>query len=61
MTIWILTGIQSRLNAITQIVVVAAMNVLEFFLAPDLLLWGRVNALVAFMFILLIFYKEFLL
>ena len=61
MTIWILTGIQSRLNAIMQIVIVAAMNVLEFFLAPDLLLWGRVNAVIAFLFILLIYYKEFLL
>src|SRR5258705_518373 len=52
MTIWILTGIQSRLNAITQIIIVAAMNVLEFFLAPDLLLWGRFNAMIAFLFIL---------
>lgn len=59
MTIWILTGIQSRTNAIMQIVIVAAMNVLEFFLAPDLLLWGRVNAIIALMFVLLIYYKEF--
>ena len=60
MTIWIISGIQSRLNAVTQIVIVAAMNVLEYFLARDLLLWGRVNAIIAFMFILLIYYKEFL-
>jgi hypothetical protein len=60
MTIWILSGIQSRLNAVTQILVVAAMNVFEFFLARDLLLWGRANAIIALLFILLIYYKEFL-
>jgi hypothetical protein len=61
MTVWIVSGIYSRLNAITQIVVVASMNVLEFYLAPDLLLWGRVNAIIATLFILLIVYKEFVL
>jgi hypothetical protein len=60
MAVWILSGIKPRLNAITQIVVIAAMNTLEFFLAPDLLLWGRFNALYAFLFILLI-YNVFLL
>ena len=34
MAIWIVSGIKSRLNAVTQIVVVGAMNVLEFILAP---------------------------
>ncbi len=59
MAVWILSGIKTRLNAITQIIVIATMNVLEFILAPDLLLWGRFNALFAFLFILLIFYNEF--
>ena len=59
MTIWILSGIQSRLNAVTQIVIVAAMNVLEYFLARDLLLWGRANAFIAFLFIILIYYRQF--
>ena len=59
MAVWILIGIWSRLNAITQITVIAIMNTLEFILAPDLLLWGRFNALFAFLFILLIFYNEF--
>jgi hypothetical protein len=61
MTFWILTGIESRLNAVTQIIIVASMNVLEFFLAPDLLLWGRANAIIALMFVVLIYCKEFLL
>jgi hypothetical protein len=59
MAIWIITGITPRLNAIVQIIVIAIMNALEFILAPDLLLWGRFNALFAFLFILLIYYNEF--
>lgn len=56
MAVWILSGIKPRLNAITQIMVIATLNTLEFLLAPDLLLWGRFNALYAFLFILLILY-----
>jgi hypothetical protein len=59
MALWIISGFRSRLNAITQVVVIAAMNTLEFILAPDLLLWGRFNALYAFLFILAIVYNEF--
>lgn len=59
MTVWVLSGIARRTNVIVQIVVIAAMNILEFFLAPDLLLWGRVNAAIAFLFILLLCYWEF--
>lgn len=60
MTVWIVSGIQSRLNALTQIVIIAAMNILEYFLARDLLLWGRVNAIVAFLFIILIYYRQYM-
>lgn len=42
-------------------IVIATMNTLEFLLAPELLLWGRFNALFAFLFILLIYYHGFLL
>lgn len=59
MGIWILSGIKPRLNAITQAVIIASMNTLEFLLAPDLLLWGRFNALFAFLFVLLVLYNEF--
>lgn len=59
MAVWILSGIMTRLNTITQIIVIAAMNSLEFFLVPDLLLWGRFNAFFAFSFILMIYYNEF--
>jgi hypothetical protein len=59
MAIWIVSGIWPRLNAITQIAVIAIMNVLEFILVPDLLLWGRLNLLFASMFILIIWYNAF--
>jgi hypothetical protein len=59
MAIWILTGIKSRLNAITQIIIIAAMNTLEFFLVPDLLLWGRYNAAFALLLIIAVYYNEF--
>ena len=54
MAIWVLSGIKSRLNAFTQIVIIASMNILEFFLVPDLLLWGKFNSLFAFLFIIVI-------
>jgi DoxX-like protein len=61
MAIWILSRINPRLNALTQMIIIAVMNTLEFFLAPDLLLWGKANAVFASLFILLIFYNEFIL
>ena len=61
MAVWILTGIRSRLCAVTQIVVVMTMNVIEFFLAPDLLLFGRMNFLVALVFVAVVYYNEFIL
>lgn len=59
MAIWVLSGKWTRASAIAQILVVAAMNTLEFFFAQDLLLWGKANAFFAFLFILLIYYNEF--
>lgn len=59
MAVWILSGIRSRLNALLQIVVIAVMNTLEFFLVPGLLLWGRFNAFFALLLILIIYYHEF--
>ena len=61
MTIWILSRIKHRLNAITQIIIIATMNTMEFLLVPDLLLWGRLNSVFALLFILVIYYNEFVL
>ncbi len=59
MAVWILSGIKSKLNAVIQIIVIAFMNILEFIVVPDLLLWGHYNSLFAFFFILLIYFNEF--
>lgn len=58
---WILTKIQSRLCACIQMIIVALMNIIEFVLAPDLLLFGRINIIVATFFIFIIFMNEFML
>jgi len=58
MAIWIITGVHKRYNVIAQILIIATMNTLEFFLVPDLLLWGRANAVFAFAFIILIYCNE---
>lgn len=59
MMIWVLSGIKTKLNAISQILLVVTMNILEFILVPDLLLWGRVNAIFAAFFVVLVYYNEF--
>jgi len=61
MAIWVLTKFKSRLNAIAQIIIVALMNLLEFILVPELLLWGKLNALFALLFIGVVYYNEFIL
>ena len=59
MSVWILSGIKPKANAIVQIGVVATMNIIELMVAPDLLLWGRLNILFASLFMLLIYFNEF--
>ncbi len=59
MAVWTLTGFKSRLNALAQILVITTMNVLEFVMVPQLLLWGKANSIFAFLFILVIYYNEF--
>ncbi|CAN5600358.1 hypothetical protein BH10BAC4_BH10BAC4_10010 [soil metagenome] len=59
MAIWIFSAIKQRLNAIAQILIVATMNILEFIIVPDLLLWGRLNSVLAFFFILVVYMNEF--
>jgi len=61
MAAWVLSKFKSKLNATTQILVVAVMNTLEFILVPDLLLWGKLNSFYAFIFIGLVYYNEFVL
>jgi hypothetical protein len=61
MAIWILSGYKPRLNAIVQILVITLMNMIEFLLASDLLLFGKFNAVLASILVLAIFYNTFVL
>lgn len=35
------------------------MNFIEFLYAPDLLLWGKLNSVFAFLFLLVVYFNEF--
>jgi hypothetical protein len=59
MAVWIVSKFQPRLCALVQVSVIALMNLIEFMLVPDLLLFGRFNSVVAAVFILLILVNEF--
>ena len=58
MAIWIISRFRHRLCTFTQIILVATMNVIEFFVAPDLLLFGRANSIVAAVFIGFLLWNE---
>lgn len=59
MSLWIVSRYKPMLNAIVQILLIATMNALEFFMVPHLLLWGRFNAVFAFAFIGIILFHYF--
>jgi len=59
MVIWILSKFKSKINAITQILIVLVMNVIEFIQVPDLLLWGKLNIVFALLFSVIIYLNEF--
>ena len=60
MVVWIVSRFKSRFCAIFQMTIVGTMNIIEFILAPDLLLFGRMNIFFALIFILLIYVNEFM-
>ena len=55
MAIWVLSGIKTKLNIFMQITIVSIMNLLEFVLVPDLLLWGRLNSFFALCFVAVVY------
>jgi hypothetical protein len=59
MGVWVLSKIKARFCALTQIVLVATMNIMEIILAPDLLLFGKANAIAAIIFISAVFMNGF--
>lgn len=59
MAIWILSKYRQKLNTVTQIAVVIVMNITEFMLVPDLLLWNHANILFAVLFSSIVYYHGF--
>ena len=59
MAVWVLSGLHPRWCARAQIALIFSMNVLEAWLAPDLLMWGRANTVFAGLFCLLIYCHTF--
>ncbi len=57
----IFSSIRRREVAVFQIVLVTVMNIMEFFLVPDLLLFGRYNAVIAAGFISVVYFHGFVL
>ena len=60
MFVWIISRVKPILCAIIQIIVIATMNLVEFIMAPDLLLFGKANGAVALFFIAIILLNEFI-
>ena len=61
MAVWIVSRIRPRWCALAQMLLVATMNTLEIVLAPDLLLFGRLNGLYALLFVGVVYYDGFVL
>jgi len=59
MAFWILSNIKQKINAYSQITIIALMNCIEFFITPHLLLWGKLNSVFALLLILVIFTNNF--
>ena len=59
MAVWILSRFKPHLNAIAQAVIILTMNILEFKLVPDLLLWGKANLFFSMLFVALILINDF--
>ena len=59
MAAWILSGIRWKWSCAAQIAAVLAMNIIEFIVAPEMLLFGRFNSLVALAYISLVAWAGF--
>lgn len=61
LAVWIFTGKYSKATAAFQIMLVLTMNIIEFLLVPEMLLWGKMNLIFAIAFSALIYVHGFLL
>lgn len=57
--LWVFNEVERKWCAIVQILLIATMNIIEFILAPDLLLFGKMNALFALILIVVVYYHGF--
>mgnify|MGYP005850574849 CR=1 FL=1 len=58
--VWIASGVYRKVSAGLQILLVLIMNVLEFTLAVDHLLWGPMNFIFALLFCALVYWNGFI-
>ena len=58
MFFWIMSEIKPRIAMFTQVLIILTMNVLEFALAPELLMWGEFNFVFALMLCVLIYWNN---
>ena len=61
MFVWVISRKYSPIAAVLQIVIVLIMNILEFILTPNLLLFGRLNIVIAVIFVSVVYFNEFIL
>src|SRR5689334_8720121 len=47
MAIWVLSRLLPRICTIVQVILIITMNSIEYFMVPDLLLFGKFNAVLA--------------
>ncbi|AUC83402.1 DoxX-like family protein [Lacinutrix sp. Bg11-31] len=59
MAIWVLTQYKQKWNAIIQIAIVLIMNIIEFTLVPELLLWHKFNIVFALLFAAIVYLNSF--
>lgn len=58
---WIVAGWWHYFNVWVQVIIIAAMNITEYFFAKDLLLWRGWNAFFAFLLIVFVLFVELVL
>ena len=61
MVVWIVSRFKRNICASMQIFIVILMNIIEFLLAPELLLFGKINIFIALAFAMLVYYDNFVL
>lgn len=58
--IWIISNLWKKLCGACQIILIALMNIIEFITVPKLLLFGKLNIVIAFIFITVVYVHYFI-